>query len=157
SIVSRLARLAYRRPVTPDDMSVLMSFYRAGYEKGGFEPGIRAALERILVSPQFLFRQEDDPPNTRPGSVVRVSDLDLASRLSFFLWSSIPDDELLKAAESGRVRTPDVLRQQVVRMLRDPRSKAMRSNFFGQWLYVRNLVAQAPDPRIFPKFDDSLR
>jgi hypothetical protein len=157
SILSKIARLAYRRPVTPDDMSVLMSFYRSGVEKGGFEQGMRAALERILVSPQFLFRREDDPANTKPGSVVQVSDLDLASRLSFFLWSSIPDDELLRAAETGRLRTPEVLRQQVARMIRDPRSKAMRANFFGQWLYVRNLAAQAPDPRLFPKFDEGLR
>ena len=157
SIVSRLARLAYRRPVTADDMSLLMSFYRTGREKGTFEAGIRAALERILVSPQFLFRQEDDPAGTTPGAVVRVSDLDLASRLSFFLWSSIPDDELLKVAEAGRLRTPEVLREQVMRMLRDPRLEAMRSNFFGQWLYLRNMTTQTPDPRSHPQFDESLR
>src|SRR5262249_1716145 len=123
SIVSKLARLAFRRPVTPEDVALLMPFYRAGMEKGGFEEGIRAAIERTLVSPQFLFRQEDDPQAARPGSVVPVSDIDLASRLSFFLWSSIPDDELLKVASAGRLRAPDVLRQQVIRMLRDPRAK----------------------------------
>jgi hypothetical protein len=157
SIVSKVARLAFRRPVTAQDMSILMPFYNAGRKTGGFEEGIRAAVERILVSPQFLFRQEDDPAGTKAGAVVRVSDLDLASRLSFFLWSSIPDEQLLKVAASGQLRVPAVLNTQVVRMLRDPRAKAMRDNFFGQWLYLRNMQKQTPDPRLHPQFDESLR
>src|SRR5262249_4319701 len=136
---------------------VLMDAYRTGRLEGRFEQGIQAGVERILVSPFFLFRKEEDPATVKPGSVVRVSDLDLASRISFFLWSSIPDDELLTIATSGRLRNPVVLQQQVARMLRDERSRAFLSNFFGQWLYLRNLATHAPDPKLFPKFDDNLR
>ena len=156
-ILSRLARLAYRRPLGTDDMSVLMSFYQSGRAKGRFDQGVQAALERILVSPYFLLRKEVDPPNAVPGSPVLVSDIDLASRLSFFLWSSIPDGELLRAAESGQLRNPAVLEQQVARMLQDLRSQAFLENFFGQWLYLRNLASHAPDPKLFPTFSDTLR
>ena len=126
-ILSALAHRAYRRPVTDADLQDLLSVYKAGRDDGGFEAGIETALERILVGPEFLFRVERDPSNAAAGSVYRISDLDLASRLSFFLWSTIPDDQLLGLAESGRLKEPAVLEQQVQRMLRDPRSKA-----FGQ-------------------------
>ena len=156
-ILSRLARLAYRRPLNADDLSVLMSFYQTGRAKGRFAQGIQTALERILVSPYFLLRKEVDPPSAVPGSPVLVDDIDLASRMSFFLWSSVPDDELLQAAESGQLGDPAVLEQQVARMLQDSRSQALRENFFGQWLYLRNLSSHAPDPRLFPRFNDTLR
>jgi mono/diheme cytochrome c family protein len=156
-ILSNLARRAYRRPVTAQDSDVLMSFYRAGLAADGFEAGIRSALERILVGPEFLFRVESDPANVAPGSVYRLSDVDLASRLSFFLWSSIPDDELLAAAERGQLRDPAILEQQVRRMLADPRAKSLVENFAGQWLYLRNLRSAKPDPDAFPYFDDNLR
>jgi hypothetical protein len=157
TVLSKLARLAYRRPVTADDMAALMKLYKKGRVEGGFEQGIEEGLEGVLVSPNFLFRKEEDPRGAAPGSAVAVSDLALASRLSFFLWSSIPDDELLNAAASGQLRNPSALQQQVARMLRDERSKALVSNFFGQWLYVRNLSGHEPDAKIYPEFDDSLR
>ena len=156
-ILSTLAHRAYRRPVTDGEMQALMNFYKTAKSKGDFEDGIRMAVERILVSPVFLFRIERDPPNVPPGTVFRISDLELASRLSFFLWSSIPDDQLLDLAERGRLRDPAVLEQQVRRMLRDPRSKAMVSNFGGQWLQLRRLANLSPDPLEFPSFDDTLR
>ena len=156
-ILSTLARRAYRRPVTEEDVETLLSLYRTSRSEGGFEAGIGAALERILAGPEFLFRVERDPGNVPPGAAYSISGLELASRLSFFLWSSIPDDELRDLAESGRLPDPAVLEQQVRRMLADPRSKALVSNFAGQWLYLRNLRAVAPDPEVFPYFDDNLR
>jgi hypothetical protein len=156
-ILSGLARRAYRRPVTGEDVRTLMAFYEPARDEGGFEAGIQAALERMLVSFHFLFRVESDPARLRPGTPYRLSDLDLASRLSFFLWSSIPDDELLTLAERGRLRDPGVIEAQVRRMLRDPRSRALAENFASQWLGLRKVTGWAPDPNVFPEFDENLR
>ena len=156
-ILSRLARLAYRRPLSDGDLQTLLGFYRVGRNEGGFEVGVRDALERILVGPEFLFRIESEPENVAPDTVYRMSDLELASRLSFFLWSSIPDHQLLELAESGRLKDPVVLEEQVRRMLADPRSRALVSNFVGQWLQLRNLRSLNPDPEVFSYFDDNLR
>ena len=155
-ILSTLARRAYRRPVTDADLQPLLTIYDAGRADGGFIAGIEQGLERILVSPQFLFRIERDPANAAPNSVYRLSDVELASRLSFFLWSSIPDDELLDVAIKGRLKDPAVLAQQVKRMLADPRSATLASNFGAQWLYLRDIDAKNPSPRVFPGFDLSL-
>jgi Protein of unknown function (DUF1592)/Protein of unknown function (DUF1588)/Protein of unknown function (DUF1585)/Protein of unknown function (DUF1595) len=157
TIVTTLARRAYRRPVTQEEIPSLMIPYRSGREEGGFESGIRLALQRILVSPDFLFRVEVDPPGVSPGTAYRVSDIELASRLSFFLWSSGPDDELLGLAERGQLHDRTVLDRQVARMLRDPRANTLVSNFVGQWLYLRNIEAVLPDPSAFPDFDENLR
>ena len=157
TIISTLARRAYRRPVTDADLEVPLAFYEEAQAKVGFEAGIEAALRALLVSPQFLFRIELDPPNVAPNAVYRVGDLALASRLSFFLWSSMPDDELLDLAARGTLREAAVFKAQVERMLADPRSEALTTNFAGQWLYLRNLAAVSPDPRSFPDFDDNLR
>jgi mono/diheme cytochrome c family protein len=155
-ILSTLARCAYRRPVTDADLQPLLRAYAAGRQKGDFEHGIKWALEAVLVSPKFLFRAEEEPA-TAPGQVARISDLELASRLSFFLWSSIPDDELLREAEQGRLQQPTVLAAQVRRMLADSRSSALVTNFAGQWLWLRNLRSSAPNADLFPEFDDNLR
>jgi hypothetical protein len=156
-IVSALAHRAYRRPVTRTDLQPLMDLYREGRGKGSFDLGIELALRGILVDPEFLFHIERDPPDAAPGSVYRLSDVELASRLSFFLWSSIPDDELLAVAESGKLHNPEILERQVSRMVRDPRSRALVSNFFGQWLLLRNVRTRTPDPGAFPDFDENLR
>ena len=157
-ILRSLARQAYRRPVADSDVQPLLASYEDGYrEGGGFEEGIRWALEALLVAPRFLFRIEADPAGAAPGAPYRISDIDLASRLSFFLWSSLPDEELLTLAEQGRLRDPDEIDRQVTRMLDDPRSRAFIENFGGQWLYLRNLRTAAPDPALFPDFDDNLR
>jgi mono/diheme cytochrome c family protein len=156
-ILSTLARRAYRRPFADADVALLLQFYRSGRHEGDFERGIQAALERLLVSPQFLFRVERDPANPDPAGLYRISDLELASRLSFFIWSSIPDDELLDVAVRGQLKDPKILEQQVRRMLADPRATALVKNFGGQWLFLRNLKAVDPDPNAFPDFDDSLR
>jgi len=156
-ILANLARQAYRRPVTDSDMGTLLDFYEMGRSEGGFEDGIQFALERMLVSPSFLFRVESDPLEQEPGSAYYLSDLELASRLSFFLWSSIPDDELLGIAERGELRDPDVLAAQVTRMLADDRSESLVTNFATQWLYLRNVDAVTPDVNLFPDFDDNLR
>jgi len=155
-ILRALARRAYRRPVAENDVAPLLEFYREGAAEG-FDAGIELALKRLLVSPEFLFRVEQDPADAAPGSVYAVSDLTLASRLSFFLWSSIPDDELLAAAERGELRDATVLERQVERMLADPRATAFVENFAGQWLYLRNLDAVVPVQSKFPDFDDTLR
>lgn len=157
TILSTLARRAYRRPVTDADLQAPLTFYMEGRAKGGFDAGVETALRAILASPQFLLRVEQDPPNIAPDTAYRISDLELASRLSFFLWSSIPDDELLDLAIRGKLSEPAVLEQQVRRMLADSRSQALVTNFAGQWLYLRNLAAVSPDPRLFPDFDDNLR
>ncbi len=156
-IISTLARRAYRRPVTNDDLQQLLVLYRQGAKNNGFEAGVRLALQKILVSPEFIFRMEFDPDTAARGNVYRISDIELASRLSFFLWSSIPDDELLASAESGGLSDPATLERQVRRMLADPRSRALVSNFAGQWLYLRNVARIQPDPQAFPNFDENLR
>jgi len=156
-ILATLSRRAFRRPVTDADIRPLMAFYHAGRREGDFDNGIEQALRAILVSPDFLFRIERDPAGLAPGTVYRLSDLELASRLSFFLWSSIPDDQLLTLAEQHRLHIPAVMHQQVRRMLADPRSQAFVQNFAGQWLYLRNLALAKPDPDVFPEFDESLR
>jgi hypothetical protein len=156
-ILGTLARRAYRRPVTDSDMETLLSFYQAGKNQGNFESGIENALRLILASPKFLFRSEPDPARIAPGSVYHVSDLDLASRLSFFLWSSIPDDELLNVAAQGKLKDPAVLDREVRRMLADPKAEALVNNFAEQWLFLRNVQSVAPDEATFPNFDDNLR
>ena len=156
-ILSTLARRAYRRPVTDKDVQTVLRVYQAERNEVGFEAGIQAALERILAGPEFLFRVERDPANLAPGTAYRISDLELASRLSFFLWSSIPDDQLLDLAESGKLRDSVVLEQQVRRMLADSRSRTLVTNFAEQWLYLRNLRAKTPDPKLFEDFDENLR
>jgi len=156
-ILSTLARRAYRRPSTEADMERLMPFYSAGRTEGGFDRGIQKALERVLVSPQFLFRIETDPATATPGSTHRVSDLELASRLSFFLWSSIPDDELLNTAIAGKLSNAATLELQAKRMMADPRSESMVTNFAAQWLYLRDIEAKNPDEVLFPDFDETLR
>ena len=156
-ILATLARRGFRRPVGSADVDALMAFYEAGRARGGFEAGIEFALRAVLVDPEFLFRIEVDPPGTPAGTPYRISDLELASRLSFFLWSSIPDDELLVLAEAGTLREPGVLRAQVRRMLADPKSAALVDNFAGQWLFLRNMRSVKPDPIAFPEFDGNLR
>ena len=156
-ILSTVARRAYRRPVTGDDMATLFEFYEAGRREGDFERGIQFALERLLVSPDLLLRIERDPVDAVPGTAYPVSDLELASRLSFFLWSSLPDDELLGLAEEGTLAEPAVLERQVQRMLADDRAAALIDGFVGQWLYLRNLASVYPTPSEFPEFDDNLR
>jgi len=156
-ILSNLARHAYRRPVTAEDMPQLLALYKVGAEEGGFETGIRLALQKILVSPGFLFRTELDPPNATPGAAYRVSDVELASRLSFFLWSSVPDDELLALAEKDQLHEPAVLKAQVQRMMSDSRSEALIKNFVGQWLFLRNVTRISPDTSTFMTFDENLR
>lgn len=156
-ILSGLARRAYRGPVTDKDLETLMSFYQQGRNHSNFEYGVENALRLILASPRFIFRYEPDPANVTPGSVYRVSDAELASRLSFFLWSSVPDDELLNLAAQGKLKDRAVLEQQVKRMLADPKSQALVSNFAGQWLYLRNLQNVSPNQDDFPNFDDNLR
>ena len=128
-----------------------------GRKQGTFDTGIQTALQRLLTSPKFVFRVEEDPENVAAGGVYRLSDLELASRLSFFLWSSIPDDELLAVASQGRLRVPAVLDRQVRRMLADPKAEALVTNFAGQWLYLRNLKTFQPNWTEFPDFDDNLR
>jgi hypothetical protein len=155
-IITNLTERAYRRPVTREHLEILMSFYHAGEAKGRFDDGIELALRRILASPEFVFRLQQ-PAGVKPGESYRINDVELASRLSFFLWSSIPDQQLLDLAERGRLRNPGVLESQVRRMLADSRSKALAQNFAGQWLYLRNLQSASPDLVAFPGFDDNLR
>ena len=156
-ILSTLARRAYRRPVTDADVETLMGFYEAGRREEGFDQGIGFALERLLADPEFLYRIEKDPVDSAPATAYPVGDVALASRLSFFLWSSIPDDELLMHAEGGTLSAPDVLEQQVRRMLADTRATALVENFAGQWLHLRNIESVYPDPNVFPEFDENLR
>ena len=156
-IISTLARRAYRRPVVERDVEKLLRFYVTGYREAGFEAGIRAALEAILVDPEFLFRIERDPRGIAPATAYRLSGLEVASRLSFFLWSSLPDDELIALADRGALSDPAVLEAQVRRMLADRRSDALVENFGEQWLQIRRLQGATPDVNAFPEFDDNLR
>ncbi|HEU4689653.1 MAG TPA: DUF1592 domain-containing protein [Vicinamibacterales bacterium] len=156
-IVSTLARRAFREPVNDRDLQPLLAFYKTGRQEGSFDVGIERALQLILASPKFVFRVERDPANLEPGTVYRVSDFELASRLSFFLWSSIPDDELLAEASAGRLKNATVLERQTRRMLADPKAEALVSNFAGQWLHLRNLRNVQPHADDFPDFDDNLR
>ncbi len=156
-ILGRLARRAYRRPVTDGDVDLLLGFHERRARTDGFEAGIQLALQRLLTDPEFLFRVERDPVDAAPGTAYPVSDLTLASRLSFFLWSSIPDEALLDAAIAGELGDPAVLEGHVRRMLADPRSSALVENFVGQWLLLRNIPSVTPDPNIFPTFDENLR
>jgi len=157
NIIQTLARRAYRRPVTAADVNPLMKVYASVRETKDFDNGVAAAVQAVLVSPQFLFLQESAPQRAQPGSVHRLSDLELASRLSFFLWSSIPDETLLQVAEKGQLSDPTVLKQQVERMLKSRKAEALTKNFGAQWLYLRNLEYQRPDFDLFPNFDARLR
>jgi cytochrome c551/c552 len=157
-IFSTLGRRAFRGPVSDAEMNRLMSFYRRDRDKGGsFDSAIQASLAYLLVSPQYLFRAERDPEGIRPDTIYRISDLELASRLAFFIWSSIPDDDLLNAATRGQLQNAAVLDRQVKRMLADERARALGANFAGQWLYLRNLKGLLPDADVFPDFDHNLR
>ena len=157
-ILTALARRAYRRPVNPSDIDPLIDLFRIGRSDGdSFEAGIEMALSGVLVSPGFLYRAPAVPGDAAPGSVYRLSDLDLASRLSFFLWSSVPDEDLLELAEQGRLSDPDVLAAQVDRMLSDRKAQALIENFGGQWLHLRNVADWRPDPDRFREFNDALR
>jgi hypothetical protein len=158
TIVTTLARRAYRRSATSEDVQELLKFYKEGRADGGsFESGIELVVRAVLASPEFLFRIERDPAGVAPNTVYRLSDTALASRLSFFLWSSMPDDALLDLAVREKLSNPAILEQQVRRMLADPRSETLVTNFADQWLYLRNLRASNPDVRLFPDFDDNMR
>ena len=156
-ILTSLMKRAYRRPVGEGDLRGALALFQKGRAEGGFDAGIEMALSGVLVSPHFLFRLEFDPAGIAPNTPYRVSDLELASRLSFFLWSSIPDDELLDVAIAGRLHEPAVLEREVRRMMADARSRALVENFASQWLHLRNLASITPDMRLFPAFDDNLR
>jgi hypothetical protein len=155
-IVAALARQAYRRPVTDRDIEDLLNFYQTGRNGGDFDSGVRTAIQAILASPEFVFRFERVAPHAAPGSNVRISDLELASRLSYFLWSSAPDDPLISVASQGKLKDPAVLQQQVRRMLSDPRSSSLSTKFADQWLHLQNLNDANPDLFIFPNFDKTL-
>ncbi len=156
-IINHLVHRGYRGMDSKEDSGRILEFYQKGREAGNFESGVEMALQRLLASPKFVFRAEHDPAGIAAGAVYRVKDLEMASRLSFFLWSSIPDNELLEAAAQGKLKTASGLEQQVKRMLADPRAESMVSNFAGQWLYLRNLRSQVPNSLEFPDFDDNLR
>jgi len=157
-ILTSLARRAYRRPVNEVDIEELLTFYQRGRNnKGTFEQGIEMAMRRVISGPEFVFRLESDPSNVAPNTPYRVSDLELASRLSFFLWSTVPDPALIEVALQGKLKDPAVLDQQVRRMLADPKAEALVKNFAGQWLTLRNLRGVVPDPDVFPDYDDNLR
>jgi hypothetical protein len=158
TIISTLVKHAFRRPAQPSEVASLMEFYQAGRTDGGtFDDGIEAALQRVLADPEFVYRLEPEPARLAAGKSYRISDLALASRLSFFLWSSVPDDELIDIAAQGKLKEPAVLEKQVRRMLADPKSEALISNFTGQWLSVRSLKTSEPVVNLFPDFDDNLR
>jgi hypothetical protein len=156
-IISNLVRHAFRRSATDNDIELLLTFYQQGRNKGNFDAGIEMALRRILADPEFVFRFETPPANVKPGEAYRLGDLELASRLSFFLWSSIPDDQLLDSAIQGKLHEPAVLDRETRRMLKDPKADALVHNFAGQWLFLRDLKSTNPDSREFPDFDDNLR
>lgn len=156
-ILTQLTRSAFRRPSNTEDMETLLSFYQEGRTKGSFEQGIELALRRILADPEFIYRTEIEPANVRPGQTYKITDLELASRLSFFLWSTPPDEELLNLASQKRLSNPQVLEAQTRRLLADPRSATLAKNFAGQWLQLRNLGSASPLVHVFPNFDDNLR
>jgi hypothetical protein len=156
-IITNLATQAFRRPATSDDLSSLMDFYQSGRQESDFDHGIETALSRILASPKFIYRMEVEPANVKPGQPYRISDIELASRLSFFLWSTRPDATLIDLASKGMLKDPVVLEAQVRRMLKDPRSEALSINFAGQWLNLRGMQAVGPLPLLYPNFDDPLR
>ncbi len=156
-ILSALGRRAYRRPLDDRDLDTLLAFYEQGRAEGGFETGVRKAVERLLVAPEFLFRIERDPPGTPPATAYPLSDLELATRLSLFLWSDIPDEPLLAAAEAGRLSEPAELDRQVARMLADPRARALVENFASQWLQLGRVRGVIPDADVFWEFDENLR
>ena len=156
-VLSTLMRRAYRRPVNDSDVAKLMPFYENGKKDSTFDHGVETALERLLVSPQFLYRIERDPAGAALGSTYRISDLELASRLSFFLWSSGPDDELLNLAVAGKLKQPEVLEKQVRRMMADSRSESLVTNFAAQWLFLRDVEVKQPDLFLFRDFDEGLR
>ncbi len=156
-ILSTLARQAYRRPVTENEVSDLLGFYEMGNEIGGFEKGIETGIRRIISGPEFLFRVESAPAGVAEGQPYQISDLELASRLAFFLWSSLPDEELINVASENRLSEPDVLEDQVMRMLADPKAENLTTNFASQWFLLRNLQAIVPDPLTFPDYTDNLR
>ena len=155
-ILSTLARQAYRKPVTDSDVEELLSAYQMGRNRGDFESGVRMGLQTILAHPEFVFRFERTPANVPLGSIFRINDLELASRLSYFLWSSSPDAELIALAAQGKLHEPAVLEKQTRRMLADSKSKALGENFAGQWLYLRNLKTLQPDVYLYPDSDDNL-
>jgi cytochrome c5 len=155
-IVENLATRAYRRPATADELEGLMGFYQEGFERGGFERGVRASLEALLSSPHFVLRLEREPEGVKPGEIYRLNDVDLASRLSFFLWGTPPDAELLRVAESGDLNDERELERQARRMLADPRAKALGTRFAAQWLRLQDLYKVRPDPNFFPNFDETL-
>jgi hypothetical protein len=157
TITTALATRAFRRPASPGDLQALMPFYQSGRQDRDFEHGVEMVLARIMADPRFIYRIETEPAHTRPNQPYRISDLELASRLSFFLWSSVPDDQLIAVASQGTLRDPAVLEQQVQRMLKDPRSEALTANFAGQWLNLRGLQGAGPLPMVYPDFDDPLR
>ena len=156
-IISALAQRAYRQSVTAKELLTLLEFYEAGRADGSFDAGIQHVLERVLISPDFLFRIEREPAKPDSTDAYRIGDFELASRLSFFLWSSIPDDELLELAKRGKLSVPTTLARQVERMLNDRRSRALVDNFAAQWLLLRDLSGVTPDPIVFPEFDENLR
>ena len=156
-IITNLATQAFRRPATSDDLSSLMDFYQAGRQESDFDHGIEIALSRILASPKFIYRMEVEPATVKPGQAYRISDIELASRLSFFLWSTRPDQTLIDLASKGQLKDPVVLEAQVRRMLKDPKSEALAINFAGQWLNLRGMQAVGPLPLLYPNFDDPLR
>jgi hypothetical protein len=156
-IITNLATQAFRRPATSDDLSSLMDFYQTGRQESDFDHGIEIALGRILASPKFIYRMEVEPASVKPGQAYRISDIELASRLSFFLWSTRPDQTLIDLASKGQLKDPVVLEAQVRRMLKDPRSEALSINFAGQWLNLRGMQAVGPLPLLYPNFDDPLR
>ena len=157
TILTKLGRRLYRRPLTAHDVEVVMSQYKDGRAEGDFEGGVERGLRAMLVNPNFLFRVVADPAKPAPGGIYKISDVDLASRMSFFIWSSAPDEELMNLATTGRLRAPGVLEKQVKRMLADPRSESLTRSFASQWLWVRNIKASLPSEPIFPNFDETLR
>src|SRR5262249_16254225 len=155
-IISRIGAEAYRRPLQQAEIDRLMPFFEEGSKKAGFEEGIRTALEAILASPYFIFRLEKEPVTVKAGSSYRISDIDLASRLSFFLWGTTPDDELQPLAAAGKLSAPGALEKQAKRMLADPRSDALGERFAAQWLRLQDIDKVHPDPNFYPNFDDNV-